>query len=229
EIEKGIVQPGEELTDQQVFGLIFAPGFSTAAKVTDISGRGVGMDVVKRNIDQLRGKVEITSEPGKGSTFSIRLPLTLAIIDGMVVQVGSERLIIPTILIEQTLRPLREQVSLVQQRGEVLNNRGRLVPLIQLGAMFGLTGWVDPCEAMVVIAQCDGNPIGIVVEGLLGQQQVVIKSLGERFQKLRGVSGAAILSDGRVGLILETSGLAVAHDHYRAPQRRGEARSASTH
>ncbi|MCH7813856.1 MAG: chemotaxis protein CheA [Planctomycetes bacterium] len=210
-IEKGIVQPDEELTDQQAYGLIFAAGFSLAKQVTDISGRGVGMDVVKRNIDQLRGKVDISSEKGHGSTFSIRLPLTLAIIDGMIIRVGRERFIIPTIAIEQSLRPLPEQITTVQQRGEVVKVRGQLVPLVQLGELFGLTGRLIPSEAMVVIAQCEGRQIGLVVEELIGQQQVVIKTLGERFKQLRGISGAAILGDGRVGLILEMPGLAAAH------------------
>lgn len=210
-IEKGIVQPAEELTDQQAYGLIFAAGFSMAKQVTDISGRGVGMDVVKRNIEQLRGKVDITSKKGHGSTFSIRLPLTLAIIDGMVIRVGRERFIVPTIAIEQSLRPLPDTITTVQQRGEVLNVRGQLVPLIQLGELFGLTGRVDPSEAMVIVAHCEGRQIGLVVEELIGQQQVVIKTLGERFEQLRGISGAAILGDGRVGLILEMPGLAAAH------------------
>ncbi len=218
-IEKGIVQPGEQLSDQQAFGLIFAPGFSMAKQVTDISGRGVGMDVVRRNIEQLRGKIDITSEVGKGSTFAIRLPLTLAIIDGMIVRVGTERLIIQTIVCEQSLRPQRSQITTVQQKGEVLNVRGRLIPLIQLGELLGLTKRIDPCEAMVVIAQCDRGQIGLVVEELLGQQQVVIKSLGERFEKLRGISGAAILGDGKVGLILEISGLAAAHNDQIAQSR----------
>jgi len=212
-IDKGLVNPGEELSDQQIFQLIFAPGFSMAKQVTDISGRGVGMDVVKRNIDQLRGKVEITSELGKGSTFSIRLPLTLAIIDGMVIRIGTERFILPTITIEQSLRPLPEQISTVQQKGQILNVRGQLIPLVQLGRLFRLTGRTDPCETMVVVTQCDGGRVGIVVDELIGQQQVVIKTLGERFQGLQGVSGAAILGDGRVGLILETSGIMTAHQN----------------
>lgn len=217
-IERGIVQPGEELTDQEAFSLIFAPGFSMAQKVTDISGRGVGMDVVRRNIEKLRGKVDISSEIGKGSTFNIRLPLTLAIIDGMVIQLGNERFIIPTIAIEQALRPLPAQITTVQNKGEVLNVRGRLIPLVQLGALFRLTGRIDPCEAMVVIAHCEGSQIGLVVNKLIGQQQVVIKSLGERFEGLKGVAGAAILGDGRVGLILEMTGLATAHARFVTPQ-----------
>ena len=216
-IEKGIISPDDELTEQQIFHLIFAPGFSTAAQVTDISGRGVGMDVVKRNLEALRGKVEITSEKGKGSTFSIRLPLTLAIIDGMVVRVGKERFIIPTISIEQSLQPTPEQITTVQKRGEVLNVRGRLVPLVQLGSLFGLSSRRNPCEAMVVIASSDSGAVGLVLDELIGQQQVVIKSLGERFEGLRGISGAAILGDGKVGLILELTGLEAAHRSMSVP------------
>ena len=225
-IEKGIVRPDEELSEQQIFQLVFAPGFSTAAQVTDISGRGVGMDVVKRNLEQLRGRVDIQSELGKGSTFSIRLPLTLAIIDGMVVRIGSERFILQTIAVEQAMRPTPEQITTVQRKGEVLNVRGSLVPLIQLGALFGLTGRIDPCEAMVVLAQCESGTVGLVVEELIGQQQVVIKSLGERFEKLRGISGGAVLGDGRVGLILDIDGIENAHNTVLlkgTPQNRSKA------
>lgn len=218
-IEKGLIRPDEELTDQQAFALIFAPGFSTAKVVTDISGRGVGMDVVRRNIEMLRGRVDIASEIGKGSAFSIRLPLTLAIIDGMIVRVGSQRFIIPTLTIEQSLRPNPGQVTTVQQRGEVLNLRGKLIPLIQVGQLFGVADRVDPREAMVVVARCDdGRPIGLVVHELLDQQQVVIKSLGVRFKGLRGISGGAILGDGRIGLIVEPSGMAAAYDDFRLPE-----------
>lgn len=206
-IEKGLVRPGAELTEQEAFALIFAPGFSTAEKVTDISGRGVGMDVVKRNLEKLRGKVEILSEKGRGSTFRIRLPLTLAIIDGMVVRVASQRFIIPTIALRQALRPKPEQIKTVQHRGEMIQLRGELISLIQLGELFGLSGRVDPCEAMIVIANTDDTPVGLIVDELIGQQQVVIKSLGARFERLQGIAGAAILGDGRVGLILETTGL----------------------
>lgn len=215
-VEKGILKPGEEISDHDAFHLIFAPGFSTAEKVTDISGRGVGMDVVRRNIEELRGKVEIASEKGRGSTFSIRLPLTLAIIDGMVVRVGSERFIIPTLMIEQALRPTPDQITSVQQRGEVVMVRGRLIPLIQLGQLFGFCGRIDPSQAMVVVCQCHGSAAGLVVNELIGQQQVVIKSLGPRFEQLEGISGAAILGDGRVGLILEISGILAVHNRYGA-------------
>ncbi|MBK9129364.1 MAG: chemotaxis protein CheA [Phycisphaerales bacterium] len=216
-IEKGLVSPDDHLTDQQAFALIFAPGFSTAEQVTDISGRGVGMDVVRRNVEQLRGKIDIQSQLGVGSTFSIRLPLTLAIIDGMLVRVGTERLIIPTILIEQSLRPERRQITSVQKRGQMVQVRGELCPLIQLGALFGYCPPVDPCGSLVVIVQCETTKIALVVEELIGQQQVVIKTLGERFKGIRGVSGAAILGDGRVGLILEPSGLLGLHVERGSP------------
>jgi two-component system chemotaxis sensor kinase CheA len=206
-IERGLVNPGDPLTEQQVFALILQPGFSTAEKVTDISGRGVGMDVVRRNVEQLRGKIEIHSEKGRGSVFQIRLPLTLAIIDGMLVRVGNVRMIIPTILIEQSLRPEARQITTVQRRGAMLQVRGELCPLIQLRALFGYGAPIDPCASLVVILQCEGQKIAMVVDELIGQQQVVIKTLGERFKQVLGVSGAAILGDGRVGLILEPAGL----------------------
>ncbi len=225
-VERGVVGPEEEISEQATYHLIFASGFSMADTITDISGRGVGMDVVKRNIEQLRGRIDITSEKGSGSTFSIRLPLTLAIIDGMIVRIGQSRFIIPTISIEQSLRPLPDQISTVQHKGELINVRGELVPVVQLGQMFGITDRIDPCEAMVVIAQCDDRKIGIVVEELIGQQQVVIKSLGERFERLRGISGAAILGDGRIGLILETLGIETLHNSKVLPGRIGTTNSA---
>jgi two-component system chemotaxis sensor kinase CheA len=215
-IERGLIAPDESLTDQQAFALTLHPGFSTAAKVTDISGRGVGMDVVKRNIDQLRGKIEIQSELGQGTTFLIRLPLTLAIIDGMIVRVGAERLIVPTILIDQSLRPQANQITTVQRRGEMLQVRGELCPLIHLGQLFGYTGRTNPCRSLVVVAHCEGSKIGMVVDELIGQQQVVIKSLTDSFKQVAGVSGAAILGDGRVGLILEPTGLLKLYSQWRS-------------
>jgi len=219
--ERGVVGPDEALTEQQAFSLIFAPGFSTAAQVTDISGRGVGMDVVRRNIEKLRGKVEIQSKLGEGSSFLIRLPLTLAIIDGMLVRIGQERVIIPTILIEQSLRPTPGQITVVQRKGKMLQVRGELIPLVQLGEHFGYCGPVDPGEGLVVVAHAENHKIGIVVEELIGQQQVVIKTLGDRFKHVRGVSGAAILGDGRVGLILEPVGLLSLHNARRGPRAAG--------
>lgn len=216
-IERGIVNPDDTLTDQQVFSLIFAAGFSLAEKVTDISGRGVGMDVVRRNIEQLRGKIEIDSELGRGSVFRIRLPLTLAIIDGMIVRSGDERLIIPTIMIEQSLRPESSQITRVHNRGEIIRVRGELIPLIQLAQLFDYGGRREPCSSLVIIAHAEGQKIGLVVDELIGQQQVVIKTLGDRFKHLIGISGAAILGDGHVGLILEPSGILKLHNRSMLP------------
>ncbi len=216
-IERGLITADDQLSDPQVYAMILQPGFSTAEQVTDISGRGVGMDVVRRNVEQLRGKIEIQSEKGRGSTFLIRLPLTLAIIDGMLVKVGEERMIIPTILIEQSLRPERKQITSVQRRGAMLQVRGELCPLIQLAALFGAGEPVDPCEHLVVLVQCEGQKIALVVSELIGQQQVVIKTLGQRFKHVRGVSGAAILGDGRVGVILEPTGILALHNQRGSP------------
>jgi two-component system chemotaxis sensor kinase CheA len=189
-----------------------AAGFSTAEQVTDISGRGVGMDVVRRNVEEeLRGKIEIESALGRGSTFRIKLPLTLAIIDGMLIRIGQERVVMPTIMIEQSLRPDASMITTVQRRGEMLRVRGELCPLVQLGEHFGYCGRIDPTEALVVVASSGAQKIGIVVSELIGQQQIVIKSLGEEFKRVEGVSGAAILGDGRVGLILEPAGLLALH------------------
>jgi two-component system chemotaxis sensor kinase CheA len=217
--EKGLIQPGQVLTDAEAYALIFAPGFSTAAVVTDVSGRGVGMDVVRKNVEKLRGKIEIESELGQGTIFTIRLPLTLAIIDGMVVRVGRERFIIPTISIRQALKLQTEQVSTVQQRGRMCDFRGRLVPLVPLARLYQFAGTEKSDECMTVIAEYDNKQIGLVVDELIGQQQVVIKSLDTRFHAVRGVSGAAILGDGRVGLILDVGGVAAAFDDWHSSEQ----------
>ena len=211
-IERGVIGPDDQLSDQQAFALIMAAGFSTAEQVTDISGRGVGMDVVRRNVEEeLRGKIEIESALGRGSTFRIKLPLTLAIIDGMLIRIGQERVVMPTIMIEQSLRPDPSMITTVQRRGEMLRVRGELCPLVQLGEHFGYCGRIDPTDALVVVASSGAQKIGIVVSELIGQQQIVIKSLGQEFKRVEGVSGAAILGDGRVGLILEPAGLLALH------------------
>ncbi len=208
-VERGMVQPGQEMTDAEVFGLIFEAGFSTAAKVTDVSGRGVGMDVVRSNIDRLGGRVEIASELGKGSTFTVKLPLTMAIVDGMIVRIGGERFIIPTIAIRESIRPGKEEISTVRRDGEMINIRGRLLPLIRLHQILQVTDaqYTNPWEGLVIIVESDDKEYGLMVDDLLGQQQVVIKSLGPRFRGLSGISGGTILGDGRVGLILDVSGV----------------------
>ena len=207
-IERGMLPPGTSLPDKEAFDLIFAPGFSTAATVTDLSGRGVGMDVVKRNITRLRGKIEIESSPGHGTSFKIYLPLTLAIIDGLMVAVGDQRYIIPTLSVRESFRPFPEMISTVQGRGEMVNVRGSLRPLLRLYQYFGLTPRnTDPCQAMVVLVESAHESRCILVDDLLGQQEVVIKSLGDSFKNNRMLSGAAILGDGRVGLILDPRAL----------------------
>jgi len=207
-VEKGIISENATLSEQQIFSLIFAPGFSTAEKITDISGRGVGMDVVKKNIERLRGKVDIFSEEGKGTKISIKLPLTMAIIDGMIVQVGDQKYIIPMLSIEESIRPKKEDVSTVQQRGELINVRGDILPMVRLHQLYHVEPRkYDPWEALILIVESEGHRCGILVDDLIGQQQIVIKSLGEQFRNVKGVSGSAILGDGRVGLILDVGGI----------------------
>lgn len=206
--ERGLVREGEDPTDRQLFNLILEPGFSTAKKVTDVSGRGVGLDVVKRGIESLRGRIEISSKPGEGSTFSIRLPLTLAIIDGMVVTIGSERYIIPTLSITRLIRPTPADLHSAMERGEMMMLDGELIPLFRMGDLLGVRGAKqDPCEALCVVIENEGHRAALMTDEILGQQQIVIKSLGETFHGIMGVSGGAILPDGRVGLILDVGGI----------------------
>jgi len=206
--EKGLIDDGDSMSDRDVFNMIFKPGFSTAKKITDVSGRGVGMDVVKRNIDALRGQVEINSKLGKGSVFTIRMPLTMAIIDGMVVRVGSERYIIPTLSIVRSVRPQKDDLTSVLNRGELISLQGELIPLFKLYKLFDIEGAEqDPSKAIVVIVEDDGRQTGLLVDELLGQQQIVIKSLDEVLRDTPGISGGAIMPDGQVGMILDISGL----------------------
>jgi two-component system chemotaxis sensor kinase CheA len=203
-IEKGVVTPGTVLSKEETLALIFAPGFSTAEKVTAVSGRGVGMDVVRRNIEKLRGKIEIESEVGKGSTFRIKLPLTMAIIDGLVVRVGADRFILPSTSVQMALRPARENLVTVHGTGEVLDFRGRILPLHRLHRRFGIPGAVEqPWEAIVVIVEHSGKTSALLVDEMISKQEVVIKSLGSYLQGLPGVAGGAILGDGNIALILD--------------------------
>jgi len=205
-IERGLVSESDNLSDFELNNLIFLPGFSTADKITDVSGRGVGMDVVKKAVEKLRGKVDVQSQPGKGSLFTIRLPLTLAIIDGIIVRVGTERYIIPTIAIQESMRPDRSNYSTVHGRGENLLVRGELVPIIRLYEIFGVESTnTDPCEAIVVVVENEGRRRALMVDELLGKEEVVIKNLGGL--DVPGVAGGTILGDGRVGLILDLAGV----------------------
>ncbi|MGV1099901.1 chemotaxis protein CheA [Thiovibrio sp. JS02] len=206
-LERGLISDSDNLSDFELNNLIFLPGFSTADKITDVSGRGVGMDVVKKAVEKLRGKVEVQSQSGKGSLFMIRLPLTLAIIDGIIVRVGGERYIIPTIAIQESMHPERKNYNTVHGRGETLLVRGDLVPIIRLYEIFGVEPThSDPCEAIVVVVENEGRRRALMVDELLGKEEVVIKSLGG-LQDVQGVAGGTILGDGRVGLILDLAGV----------------------
>lgn len=208
-IERGVVDSGDTLTDSQIFSLIMQPGFSTAKVISDVSGRGVGLDVVKNSIEKLRGKVEINSELGKGSSFSIILPLTLAIIDGMLVRSENDIFIIPTLSVVESFVPSREIVHMMKGRGEFVNLRGEQIPVIRLSETFGLNLerkaviW----ESTLVCVESEKGRMAILVDALLGRQQVVIKTLGRSMAKIKEISGGAILGNGDIALILNIDGL----------------------
>lgn len=205
---KNLITDESKLSESEIYNLIFQPGFSTAKEITGLSGRGVGMDVVKKAIEKLRGKVEINSRPGRGSTFIIRLPLTLAIIEGMLVRVGKEKYVIPALAILESLRPSREQYSKVKGKGEMVLSRGKLIPLIRLNQIFKVECDANhPWEGLVVVVEHDGRQMCMLLDELLGKEEVVIKSLGEVLKNITGISGGAIMGDGRVGLILDMAGL----------------------
>ena len=207
-VENGIIREEDQLSNEEIYKLIFAPGFSTAAEITDISGRGVGMDVVKKNIEKLRGKIEIESELGKGSTFRILLPLTMAIVDGLVVKVGADRFILPTTSVKVALRPDEQMMTKIQGNQEVLNLRGKVIPLFRLHDHFNIENAVtDPKKATIVVVETAGRPCGLLVDDMISKQEVVIKSLGSMMQGLHGVSGGAILGDGNIALILDPASL----------------------
>jgi two-component system chemotaxis sensor kinase CheA len=206
--ERGVVPPDAQLEPNEIENLVFRPGFSTAEEVTDISGRGVGMDVVRRNIEGLGGKVSIKSTPGEGSEFTVSLPLTLAILDGMVVRVGQEKYIIPIANIIETLRPAKEDVHRIADGNDLINFRGEFVSILQLHKVFSIRGAEeDPFKALVILVETANERIGLVVDELVGQQQVVIKSLEANADPIEGVSGATILGDGKVSLILDITQL----------------------
>jgi two-component system chemotaxis sensor kinase CheA len=203
-VQRGLIESGSGLTDNEIHNLIFEPGFSTAAQVTSVSGRGVGMDVVRRHIEKLRGRIEIRSQPGVGTSFLLKLPLTLAIIDGLVVGVGTERFIVPLFAVREMFRPTGETLWTVQQRGEMALVRNTLLPVFRLYRKFNMPPRSeDPCQSVLIVAEAEGECFCMVVDELIGKQEVVIKSLGETFKNVAGIAGGAILGDGRVGLILD--------------------------
>jgi two-component system chemotaxis sensor kinase CheA len=199
--ERGLVQDAAHLSDSEAFNLIFEPGFSTAEQVTDISGRGVGMDVVKKHVQKLRGHVDVESTLGRGTRFVLKVPLTLAIIDGLVVGVGQERYILPIFAVKEMIRPEPGMISTVENRLEVALIRGRTFPVLRLGERFCAAA--ERCDGVLVIAEARGRDFALMVDTVLGKQEVVIKSLGESLKDIPGIAGGAILGNGRVGLILD--------------------------
>lgn len=207
-LEQGLIAENEELTDDEINNLIFHPGLSTAKEVSDVSGRGVGMDVVRRNIQDLGGTVEIKSERGVGSTFTIRLPLTLAILDGQLITVSNNIYIIPLVSIIESIQCDGSLINTFADGGEVYRVRDKYVPVIRMRDIFGLKGERRSLtEGLLVIVEAEGEHIGLFVDDLMGQQQVVIKSLETNYQQVPGVSGATVLGDGTVALILDIPGL----------------------
>jgi len=198
----------DSMSDAEVWQLIFAPGFSTAETVTDVSGRGVGMDVVKRNITAMGGVVDIRSAKGFGTTISISLPLTLAILDGMSIKVGEEVYILPLGFVIESLQPTPEDVKEISGKGRVIKVRGEYLPLVPLYQMFDIVPrFTNPSEGIVVIIETEGRKAGLFIDDLVGQQQVVVKNLESNYRKVAGISGATILGDGGVSLILDVAAL----------------------
>jgi len=200
-VERGIISAGAELSDKELFALIFAPGFSTAKKLSSVSGRGVGMDVVKRAIEALRGSIEITSVHGQGTRITVRIPLTLAIIESLLVKIGEDSFMLPLSLVDECIELTREDVARSHGRN-LAHVRGRLVPYIPLRERFSIAGGSPDIE-QVVITEVDGQRVGFVVDHVIGEHQTVIKSLGRAYKNVQGVSGATILGDGSVALILD--------------------------
>jgi two-component system chemotaxis sensor kinase CheA len=206
--ERGLVGANDVLSDDQIHDLIFVPGFSTAETTTDVSGRGVGMDVVRRNVKELGGSIEVRATPGKGSRFIITLPLTLAIVDGQSVSVGGENYIVPLTQIIESMQLKPNMVNLVAGRGEVFKFREEYLPIIRLHQLFGAKPrTTELTEGLLMVVEGDGRKVGLFVDDLLGQQQVVIKSLETNYRRVDGVSGATILGDGSVALILDIPGI----------------------
>ena len=207
-IKQGLIADNEKLSDDQIWASIFRPGFSTAEKVTDVSGRGVGMDVVKRNIEGLGGTVSIKTTPGSGTVFTLKLPLTLAIIDGMTVRVGWDTYIIPLLSILESIQPKGDMIKTIVGKGEVVNVRNTYLAMIRLYDVFRLQPvTTDPTKAILLILETEGERVAVMVDEILGQQQVVIKSMEQNFRKVEGIAGATILGDGTVGFILDVRGL----------------------
>ena len=207
-VQQGLVSEGHVLGDEQVWSLVFHPGFSTATTVTEVSGRGVGMDVVRQNVEALGGSIAIHTEPGVGTRFRIKLPLTLVIMDGQALRVGGQQYILPLVAIRETVRPARGSIHTIGPGAELAIIHGDPLPIVRLHRLFGVpAGTVDPTAGLLVVVEHDGHVAALLVDELLGQQQVVIKSLEANYTKVHGIAGATILGDGRVALILDVAGV----------------------
>jgi two-component system chemotaxis sensor kinase CheA len=203
-----LLKPDVKISSQALLDFILESGFSTASEVTQISGRGVGMDVVKRGIEKLRGEITIFSRPGQGCRFTIALPLTLAIIDGMLVRIGTEKYIIPTLAVSRSFRPERASCSTVKAKGEMIRDGDSLIPLIRMTRFADIKNeFENPWQGLVVVLESNDEKRGFLVDELLGRDEYVIKNLGYSLEHIRGISGGAILGDGTVGLILDVQGI----------------------
>lgn len=208
--EKGLIEANEKLTEAQISNLIFSPGFSTAAVISDVSGRGVGMDVVRRNMTDLGGTVEVVSKPGKGSLFTIRLPLTVAILEGQMISVGDQVFIIPLLSIVESLQINPSQIKAIANEAELYPYRDEYISVIRLRELFNIRtdNKDETSPSLLVVIDIGGRRIGLYVDDVIGQQQVVIKSLEQNYQQVHGIAGATVLGDGAVALILDVLGLA---------------------
>lgn len=207
-VERGLVKEQAQPSPAEILGLLFEPGFSTSEQVTAISGRGVGMDVVKREIEKLRGRVEVRSEPGKGTTFLLRVPLTLAIIDALVVRHGRNRFILPLYTVREILKPRGQEINTIEGRYEVALLRDRIVPVLRMEALLGeCPSGRATSDSILVVVEAGPRRVALAVDEVIGKQEVVIKSLGDWMGRVRGVAGGAILGDGSVGIILDLDGL----------------------
>jgi two-component system chemotaxis sensor kinase CheA len=206
-VQKGLLSPSARPDEKDVYKLIFEPGFSTAERVTDISGRGVGMDVVRRQIEKLRGKIEIDSTPGRGCTFTLKLPLTLAMVDGLVLESGGQRYVLPIYSVREMFHMTEEKVFTVENRAEMVLLRGALLPVVRLDRFFCNPRQGEGAGEIGIVVEGRTRQFCLIVDRMVGKQEVVIKALGPYFSSVKGVAGGAILGDGRVGLILDVHGI----------------------
>ena len=208
-LERGLVEKGEEPSDHQLLQLVFQPGFTTMEAVTEISGRGVGMDTVKRDIEALLGSIDIFSQPGRGTRLRLRLPLTLAIIDGMIVRVGSSYFILPLLAVMEALRPKAVDVRVMKRDNELVEIRGEFLPLVRLHEKLGIDGdFTDPADAVLLVLQHMDSKHCLMVDEIIDQRPVVIKNMEDNFIQVPGMTGASIMGDGKVSFILDIAAIA---------------------